>query len=58
VPFITHGGYGPGRSLEVLKSHAPKATLKEALVMEADQERRTMNTVLTWLRAAGLPQNP
>jgi flavodoxin len=49
IPFITHGGYGLGRSISVLESHAPKATLKKPLVMEADQERRTMDTVLAWL---------
>lgn len=49
IPFITHGGYGVGRALSVLQSHAPTAALKKPFVMEADQERRTMNTVLAWL---------
>jgi hypothetical protein len=49
VPFITHGGYGLGRAISVLESHAPKAKLEKPFVMEADQERRTMNTVLAWL---------
>jgi flavodoxin len=49
-PFITHGGYGLGRSLSVLRSHAPRAQLLEAFSMEADQERRTLNQVTDWLR--------
>jgi len=49
VPFITHGGYGVGSSLRVLARHAPKARLLDAFVMEADQERRTMESVNAWL---------
>lgn len=51
IPFITHGGYGPGKSLDVLASHAPKARLLTGFVMEMDQERRTMERVTSWLRA-------
>jgi flavodoxin len=47
-PFITHGGYGLGNSLSVLARHAPDARI-EPLVMEADQERRTLNQVRGWL---------
>lgn len=50
VPFITHGGYGVGNSLRVLAADAPAATLaNQGLVMEADQERRTMEAVDAWL---------
>lgn len=52
-PFITHGGYGVGDSLKVLAAHAPRATIAAPFVMEADQERRTMNLVNAWLGAAG-----
>ncbi|PHY20033.1 flavodoxin [Caulobacter sp. BP25] len=48
-PVITHGGYGLGDSLAVLKSHAPNANLMPAFSMEADQERRTMTQVRDWL---------
>ena len=51
-PFITHGGYGVGSSPAVLTNHAPDAPdarIEEAFVIEADQERRTMNTVHGWL---------
>ncbi|GLK59478.1 flavodoxin [Azotobacter vinelandii] len=49
IPFVTHGGYGLGNSRSVLASHAPKARLRDGFVMEADQERRTMNQVNDWL---------
>lgn len=48
-PFITHGGYGLGNSLSVLASHAPGARIEPPFVMEADQERRTLNQVKSWL---------
>ncbi|WP_419816554.1 flavodoxin [Glacieibacterium sp.] len=48
-PFITYGGYGVGSSLSVLASHAPGARIEPPFVMEADQERRTLNEVNGWL---------
>lgn len=48
-PFITHGGYGVGDSLSVLTVHAPGARIERPFVMEADQERRTLNQVRGWL---------
>ena len=44
-PFITHGGYGIGSSRAVLASHARGIRIEEPFVMEADQERRTLNQV-------------
>ena len=49
VPFITHGGYGVGKSSADLAQRARGAVLQAPLVMEADQERRTTNEVLQWL---------
>lgn len=49
IPFITHGGYGVGRSLDVLNEHAPQAHIQSAFVQEADQERRTAEQVAAWL---------
>lgn len=49
IPFVTHGGYGLGNSQSVLASHAPKARWRDGFVMEADQERRTMDRVTGWL---------
>jgi len=54
IPFITHGGYGPGNSKSVLASDAPKARLLDGFVMEMDQERRTMERVTSWL--GGVPK--
>ncbi|MDR5752425.1 MULTISPECIES: flavodoxin [unclassified Caballeronia] len=54
IPFVTHGGYGPGNSQSVLASHAPQTKLRSPFVMEADQERRTMNFVNEWLNETGL----
>ncbi|MGO4622858.1 flavodoxin [Ensifer sp. 2YAB10] len=49
VPFITHGGYGLGNSIEILHSLAPGSDLKAPFSMEADQERRTLEQVSGWL---------
>jgi flavodoxin len=49
VPFITHGGYGVGNSSAELAKHAGRARIQPALVMEADQERRTTTQVQDWL---------
>jgi flavodoxin len=48
-PFITHGGYGLGNSLSVLTSHAHEAKIERPFVMEADQERRTLDQVSRWI---------
>lgn len=50
IPFITHGGYGPGDCQAQLAKRAPGATIRPAFVMEADQERRTTTSVTTWLK--------
>ena len=50
VPFITHGGYGIGSSVEVVARHASRSRLLEPFVMQADQERETLNRVSAWLR--------
>jgi len=49
IPFLTHGGYGPGDSRSVLTRLAARATLLPSFVMEADQERRTTERVTQWL---------
>jgi Flavodoxin len=54
VPFITHGGYGQGRSMNVLKEHAPRARILDPFIMEADQERRTLMQVSEWLSHVNL----
>jgi len=54
VPFITHGGYGPGRSMKVVREHAPRASVLTPFVMEADQERRTLTQVSRWLSGVNI----
>lgn len=49
IPFITHGGYGPGDAATQLLKRATGAKVQAAFVMEADQERRTTTQVQTWL---------
>jgi flavodoxin len=49
VPFITHGGYGPGNSLDVVTQHAPGARLAKEFVKKCDQERETLEEVTQWL---------
>ncbi|RRI05822.1 flavodoxin [Mesorhizobium tamadayense] len=49
VPFITHGGYGLGQSLDVLAEHAPRARLVEGFSKQCDQERETLQEVTNWL---------
>lgn len=48
-PFITHGGYGVGNSQAVLATYAVGTIIEKPFVMEADQERRTLNQVRDWL---------
>lgn len=51
IPFITHGGYGAGNSLAVVAAHARGARIQDAgLVMQADQEKQTLERVTAWLR--------
>lgn len=49
IPFNTHGGYGLGNSRAVLNRHAPAAKVQEGLVMQGEQERKTMEYVNEWL---------
>jgi flavodoxin len=48
-PFITHGGYGIGNSMDVVRSLAPDARFQAPFSMECDQERRTLQQVTGWL---------
>ena len=50
IPFLTHGGYGPGNSPSILASHAPGARIGKGFAMQADQERQTMDRVNAWLK--------
>lgn len=49
IPFITHGGYGLGNSLAVVRQHAPQARIVDGFSMQAPQERQTVTRVMEWL---------
>jgi len=50
IPFITHGGYGIGNSLTVLAADILGGRLLDCgLVMQADQERQTLERITSWL---------
>jgi flavodoxin len=49
VPFITHGGYGVGSSLDVIARHASDAQIVEGFSMEGEQERRVVEHITAWL---------
>ncbi|WP_286195081.1 flavodoxin [Agrobacterium sp. Ap1] len=49
VPFVTHGGYGLGNGISVVESHARKANVRPGFSLEADQEKRTLESVSAWL---------
>jgi flavodoxin len=51
LPFITHGGYGLGDSMEVIRALAPAARVADPFSLEADQEKRTLQQVSGWLSA-------
>lgn len=48
-PFITHGGYGIGESLNLLASFAPGARIEEPLVVDAEQPWTAADRVRDWL---------
>ncbi|MGX1101382.1 flavodoxin [Amorphus sp. MBR-141] len=49
VPFVVHGGYGIGSSLQVVADHVPDANLVEGFSMEGEQEKRVVERVTEWL---------
>lgn len=49
APFVTHGGYGIGNSIDVIHRHAPQARHIAPFILECDQERRTIESVNQWL---------
>jgi flavodoxin len=53
VPLITHGGFGAGDSLAVLRRMAPNARLRKPFIIKMDQERAILREVTSWLQASG-----
>ncbi len=52
IPLITHGGYGAGDSLNVLRRMAPKARVRAPYVIKMDQERAILKELSTWLQSS------
>ncbi|MCA0946777.1 flavodoxin [Salipiger pacificus] len=48
LPFITHGGYGRGSSLETLAELAPQARIAPAFEQTCDAERDTIDLLADW----------
>ena len=53
VPLITHGGYGAGDSVAVLRRMAPNAHLRKPFIIRMDQERAILREVTSWLQTSG-----
>lgn len=49
LPFITHGGYGPGDAMAEVRRLAPEADFAEPFILECDQERSNLNALRGWL---------
>jgi hypothetical protein len=49
-----HGRYGIGSSLAVLRRDASHARISDPFVMQADQERDTLERVTQWLGRASV----
>jgi flavodoxin len=49
IPLVTHGGFGLGDSMDVISRHAPNASRVGGFVMQAPQERQTIEKVTKWL---------
>jgi flavodoxin len=52
VPLITHGGYGAGDSLAVLRRMAPNARVGRPFIIRMDQERAILREVTSWLQTS------
>ena len=52
VPLFTHGGYGPGDSIAVLRRMAPQSRLRKEFIIRMDQERAVLRDVSRWLASS------
>jgi flavodoxin len=52
IPLITHGGYGAGDSLTVLRRMAPRSRLRKEFIIRMDQERAILRDVSRWLASS------
>lgn len=54
IPFITHGGYGLGRSINDIKKLSPKSTLLKEYEVEGNQVKTTKEKMKQWLKTLKL----
>ena len=52
VPLITHGGYGAGDSIAVLRRMALNARHRKPFIIRMDQERAILRELTSWLQAS------
>ena len=50
VPFCTHGGGGPGRSVADVSSFCPKSTLLDSIAIPGRDVKTAQNEVSEWLK--------
>jgi hypothetical protein len=48
-PFITHGGYGPGDTMDEVRDLASAARISDPFVLQCDQERDNLDALREWL---------
>lgn len=49
LPFITHGEYGAGSSVDELRNLATGANVPDPFILQCDQERDNLDALRTWL---------
>lgn len=50
APFITHGGYGTGRSMKVVAADSPQSIFLQPFTKQTESERETLSQVTNWLK--------
>ncbi len=53
LPFITHGGYGPGDAMAEVRQLAPAAHIAKPFVLRCDQERDNLDALRVWVAGTG-----
>lgn len=54
IPFVTHGGYGAGQTLNQIKELAPESKVLSELSMEGDSINNSDGQIENWLQNVGL----
>lgn len=54
IPFVTHGGYGAGQTLNQIKELAPESKVLSELSIEGDSVDNSDGQIENWLQNVGL----